>query len=185
MREIARGWPEEPETLAWLKIQLDSGEEEVRGVAVQELARNWPSGAETWRMLEAKAEGDESPALRQIALQKLARGRTNESQTFEWLKIRAAQDEDSQVRAIALVELMRGWKDEPGMFEFLRRRALTDSYDRTGSFAYNPRFTALEAIIEHYPENAETLPLVRSLAVSDADEQVRALAGRRLRSEYW
>jgi len=67
----------------------------------------------------------------------------------------------------------------------LRDRALVDSCDRTGSFAYNPRFTALEAIIEHYPENAETLPLVRSIAVTDADEQVRALAGRRLGSEDW
>ena len=71
------------------------------------------------------------------------------------------------------------------MFEFLRDRTLGDSYDRTGSFAYNPRFTALEAIIEHYPENPGTLPLVRSLAVSDEDEQVRALAGRQLGSEDW
>ena len=135
--------------------------------------------------MEAKAKGDESPAVRQIALQKLSRGRTNEPDTFEWLKIRAQQDEDSQVRAIALVELMRGWKDEPGMFEFLRDRALLDSYDRTGSFAYNPRFTALEAIIEHYPENPGTMPLLRSISVSDDDEQVRVLACRRLGNEYW
>jgi hypothetical protein len=89
------------------------------------------------------------------------------------------------VRAIALVELIRGWKDEPGMFEFLRDRALSDVENQHCSFAYNPRFTALEAIIEHYPENPGVLPLLRSLSVSDTDEQIRALAGRRLTSEEW
>ena len=157
----------------------------VRQAAVQELAGNWPDNADTWMLLEAKAEGDESPAVRQMALQKLARGGTNQSQIFEWLKGRAVQDEDSQVRAIALVELMRGWKDELGMFEFLRDRTLSDFDNLNGSFPYNPRFTALEAIIEHYPENAGILPLLRSLAISDSDEQVRALAGLRLKSEEW
>ncbi|HBK97598.1 MAG TPA: histidine kinase, partial [Microcoleaceae bacterium UBA10368] len=152
-----------------------------------------PDNAETWMLLEAKAEGDESPAVRQIALQKLARGCSmlskRQSQIFEWLKSRAQDDEDSQVRAIALVELVRGWKDEPGMFEFLRDRALSDFDNQKGSFPYNPRFTALEAIIEHYPDMLSKRPgvlaLLRSLAVSDADEQVRALARLRLKSEEW
>lgn len=67
----------------------------------------------------------------------------------------------------------------------MRDRALSDPYSQTGSFPYNPRFTALEAIIEHYPENPGVLPLLRSLASEDEDEQVRALADRRLRSEEW
>jgi len=67
----------------------------------------------------------------------------------------------------------------------LRDRALSDVDNQNGSFPYNPRFTALEAIIEHYPENPGVVPLLRSLAVSDADEQIRALAGRRLRSQDW
>ncbi|MEP6517085.1 hypothetical protein [Microcoleus vaginatus] len=35
------------------------------------------------------------------------------------------------------------------------------------------------------PENSGVVPMLRSLAVSDADEQVRALAGSRLHSQDW
>jgi hypothetical protein len=58
VRAIVRGWPDDPETLPWLKIQLDSSEALVRQAAVLELAQNWPLGAETSMLLTAKAEGD-------------------------------------------------------------------------------------------------------------------------------
>ncbi|MEG4171302.1 MULTISPECIES: hypothetical protein [unclassified Microcoleus] len=35
------------------------------------------------------------------------------------------------------------------------------------------------------PENSGVVPMLRSLAVSDAYEQVRALAGSRLHSQDW
>jgi hypothetical protein len=67
------------------------------------------------------------------------------------------------------------------MFEFLCDRAINDPYNQKGSFPYNPRFTALEAIIEHYPDHPGAIALLQARSMHDTDEQVRDLASRKLR----
>jgi hypothetical protein len=41
VRELARGWKEDPESLPWLKARAQSDDPAVRQAVVEELARGW------------------------------------------------------------------------------------------------------------------------------------------------
>jgi len=59
VRELARGWKDDPETLPWLKDRARSDENEyVREAAVQELARGWKDDPETLALIEQPADSD-------------------------------------------------------------------------------------------------------------------------------
>ncbi|HEY9708590.1 MAG TPA: hypothetical protein V6D48_10350 [Oculatellaceae cyanobacterium] len=45
---------------------------------------------------------------------------------------------------------------------------------------YNPRQTALEAVIKQYRDNPQTLPFLQDRAENDPDEKVRELAKEKL-----
>jgi hypothetical protein len=68
------------------------------------------------------------------------------------------------------------------MFEFLRDLAINDPYPLEGeeNKRPNPRQTALEAIVEQYPDHPRTLPLLRDRAGNDPDEKVREFANNKL-----
>jgi hypothetical protein len=103
--------------------------------------------------------------------------------TLPMLKQWATSDDDSFVRGAAVQELAKGWKDEPGMFELLCARVLHDPFERKEDREYNPRQTALEAIIKQRPDSPQTLLLLRDRAENDPDEKVRELAQKKL--EKW
>lgn len=63
----------------------------------------------------------------------------------------------------------------------IRNRAVNDPFKRQHDSEDNPRQTALEAIIEHYPNYPQTLPLLRDRAENDADENVRKFAREKLK----
>jgi hypothetical protein len=78
-------------------------------------------------------------------------------------------------------ELARGWKDEPAMFEFLCNCALKDPFQPKKNRGLNPRLTALEAIVEYYPQHPKTLLLLQDRELFDADEQVKKFASEQLK----
>jgi HEAT repeat protein len=74
VRELARGWASDPETLPWLKDLARSGENGVvRRAAVQELVRGWASDPETLPFLKDRARSDPDSYVRRAAVQELVR----------------------------------------------------------------------------------------------------------------
>ncbi|GET44195.1 putative signal transduction protein containing Nacht domain [Microseira wollei NIES-4236] len=177
---VAYAWQNESNTYVWLKIATNDDDWNVRRAAFQELARGWKDDPNTLPILKQRATNDDDWLVRYVAFQELARGWKDDPDTLPILKQRATNDDDLNVRRAAVQELAIGWKDEPWMFEFLRNIALNDPFVRQQEWQDNPRQIALEAIIKRYPDDLETLLLLRDRSKHDADEYVRELAQKAL-----
>ncbi len=185
VQAIAEGWKDDPETLPMLKSRAQTDDNKyVRRVAVQALAQGWKDDPETLFILKSRAQTDDDAYMRRVAMQKLARGWKDDPDILPWLKSRAQTDDNEFVRSAAVQELARGWKDDPIMFEFLIDRALHDFYKRgTEEFSKyedNPRQTALEALVNHYPDHPQTRELLSDRAQNDPDKKVREFAAQKL-----
>jgi hypothetical protein len=155
---------------------------------VQELARGWKDDPDTLPLLKTLARSKDDWVVRQAAVQELVKGWKNDPNTLAILKSCAfytvsndvLNQEDWLEREAAMRELARGWKNEPWLFEFWRDIALNDPFKCNEYLPINPRQTALEAIIEQYPNHPQTLPLLQDRAENDPDEQVREFAKTKL-----
>ena len=78
-------------------------------------------------------------------------------------------------------ELARGWKDDPEMFDILCDRAVNDLYEIDEFGWAFVRQTALEALVNFYPEHPRTLELLKNRAENDSDENVRKYAEKILK----
>ncbi|HEY9612321.1 HEAT repeat domain-containing protein, partial [Allocoleopsis sp.] len=136
---------------------------------------------DTLPILKQLATTDENEFVRSAVVQELARGWKDDPDTLPWLKQFATTDENEFVRSAAVQELARGCKDEPWMFEFLCSIAVNGPFKRKDDWEDNPRQTALEAIIQHYPDHPQTLPLLRDRAMREPDKKVREFANKQLR----
>jgi hypothetical protein len=144
------------------------------------LAKGWQNDSETLFWLKTCAQLDKDGAVRSVAVAVLAHRWQNDPETLLRLQNCVVVDEDWAVRHIGLHELASRWKDKPGMFKFLCDRAVSDPFVREEDWQPNPRQTALEAIIEHYPDHPQTLPLLHDRAENDPDKQVREFAKEKL-----
>ncbi|NER01244.1 MAG: HEAT repeat domain-containing protein [Okeania sp. SIO3C4] len=90
-------------------------------------------------------------------------------------------DDNEYVRSEALRQIASGWKNEAGILELFYHTALNDPFQRESKYQDNPRQTALEAIVEYYPEHPQSLPLLQDRAENDPDEQLREWAKKKLR----
>ncbi|MDE5114166.1 MAG: hypothetical protein O4803_07805, partial [Trichodesmium sp. St15_bin1_1] len=68
----------------------------------------------------------------------------------------------------------------PGTFELFYDTALNDPFQYEDEFETNPRQTALELIVEQYPDHPQTLPLLQDRAENDPDEQLQEWAKNKL-----
>ncbi len=95
------------------------------------------------------------------------------------------------MRSAAVQELASFFKDESGIFELLCDRALYDPFRREDSQypdsdyesiweIIHPRYIALTAIIEQYPNHPQTLQILRDRAEHDPDEKLREFAREKL-----
>ena len=104
----------------------------------------------------------------------------DDSDTLLWLRKLAQSDDYEKVRSTAIQELARVWHDKPQIFEFLTKCAVADPFSRSkgfvGSFQKNPRETALEGIIEYFPNHPQTKDLLIDRSQNDPDENVRKFA---------
>ncbi|MEG5068574.1 HEAT repeat domain-containing protein, partial [Microcoleus sp. B3-D2] len=107
-------------------------------------------------------------------------GWKDDPETLPWLKQLAQSDENSAVRFAAVQELAWGWKDEPGIFEWLGDIAINHHFDRKFDWEENSRQTALEIMIEQYPDLPKTLEILRDRFAKDPDKQVRNFAQQAL-----
>jgi len=181
VKELAQGWKDDPETLPWLKQMAQSDDDSAgRRAAVQELAGGWKDDPETLPILKQLAQSDDDSAVRRTAVQELARGWKDDPETLPILKQLAQSDDNWDVRRAAVEELAQGWKDEPGIFEWLGDIALNHPFERKSKFQENPRQTALEIMVNQYPDRPKTLEILRDRFANDLDEEVRNFAQQAL-----
>ncbi|NJS12521.1 MAG: HEAT repeat domain-containing protein [Microcoleus sp. CSU_2_2] len=152
----------------------------MRQAAVQEIARGWKDDPQTLPFLKELARLDDNSYVRYVAVQEIIRGWKDDPQTLLILKQCARFDKNWDVRQAAVQEITLGWKDDPKLFELLCDIAINDPFDRKYNWEDNPRQTALEAIIELYPDRPETLAIVRDRAQNDRDQTLREFAQKKL-----
>jgi hypothetical protein len=109
VRELARGWKDDPDTLPLLKQRAQSDDDwVVRQAAVQELARGWKDDPWLFDFLydialndpfERKKDREDNP--RQLALQIIIKQYRDHPQTLPLLQDRAENDPDEKVREFA------------------------------------------------------------------------------------
>jgi hypothetical protein len=66
------------------------------------------------------------------------------------------------------------------MFDFLYNYAINYPFERENYRQYNPRQTALEAILKYYRNNPRTLELLRDRSENDPDKKLRKFAKEQL-----
>ena len=158
----------------------------VRTQSVEAVARTWSYHPETLLWLEKLAqvgcEGDEGE-VQAVAVHQLAKlGRAN-PEIFLIVRSLAQSNKISYVRYQAIKELAHSWLNSLEVLEILCDSAVNDPYSKNdnGGWSSNPRQTALEALLTHYPTHSKTLELLRDRATNDPDEQLRQWAEEQLK----
>ncbi|MDY7002806.1 MAG: HEAT repeat domain-containing protein [Cyanobacteriota bacterium] len=181
IHQLATGWKNHPETFELLKQWVESnGNSDVRCEAVRQIATGWKGDSKIFELLKQLVESNGNSDVRREAVRQIATGWKGDSKIFELLKQLVESNDDSDVRREALKQIATGWKHEPGIFELFYHTALNDPFQREDEFQDNPRQTALEAIVKHYPDHPQTLPLLQDRAENDPDEQLREWAKEKL-----
>ncbi|MCL2934512.1 MAG: HEAT repeat domain-containing protein [Trichodesmium sp. MAG_R03] len=181
VREIATGWKQEPEILELLKQwAVSDTSSDVRVEAVLQIATGWKHEPGILELLKQRVVSDDDSDVRREALRQIATGWKHEPEILELLKQWAVSNENSDVRREALRQIATSWKHQPETFELFYHTALNDSFQRKDEYEANPRQTALEAIVEQYPDHPQTLPLLQDRAENDPDEQLQKWAKRKL-----
>ncbi|NEQ71803.1 MAG: NACHT domain-containing protein [Okeania sp. SIO2C9] len=182
VRQIATDWKNQPGILELLKQWVESDDSStVRREAVRQIATGWKYQPETLELLKQWAESDENWYVRLEAVRQIATGWKNQPETLELLKQWVVSDENWYVRLEAVRQIATGWKNESGVLELFYHITLNDPFQRENEFQGNPRQTALEAIVKHYPDHPQILPLLQDRVENDPDEQLREWAKKKLR----
>ena len=158
---------------------------DVRKSAIQAIARGGKNHPDTLPLLKLIVTEDNDYYVRITAVQEIAKGWKNEPDILPLLKLIVTEDDDCRVRDAAIETIASGWHDEAGIFQLLYHTAIKDPFNEplqgNSLFKFNPRQTALEAIIQYYSHLPQTLPLLRDRAENDSDEKVRELASETLK----
>lgn len=174
---LVEHYPDYPQTLALLRDRAEHDpDEKVREFAFQQIVKVWKDCSDTLPWIKTRAQSDESADVVNTALQELVKGWKDDPATLNWFKTYAQYSKSVVLRRAAVRELAKAWKDEFNVFEILCKCAVVDPFERQNDWEVNPRQTALEAIIEQYPDYSQTLGLLRDRAKNDPDEQVRQFA---------
>ncbi|PAX60174.1 HEAT repeat domain-containing protein [Brunnivagina elsteri] len=185
VEELAR-IKDDPDILPWLKQCAQTGHNwNVRRTAVKELARNYKDDPDTLPILKQIAQTDDDESVRGAAVEELARNFKDDPDTLPILKQRAQTDDDESVRRAAVEELARNYKNEAGILELFCHVAINDPFPTSSDeflrhFKTNPRQTALELILKHYPKHPQVLSLLRDRTQNDPDEKLREWAKKQL-----
>ena len=182
LRELARGWKDEPDTLALLRACAQSGEDfYVRQVALYELARGWKNDPDTLDLLKASAlKAINQPklswvddAVLGVALQELSRGWKDDPETLILFKASTKPSEYWFGHQAALQELARGWKDDPDTLALLKAGTQSNQH-------FFVRETALQELARGWKDELDTLALLRAIAEADEEFDVRRAALKEL-----
>jgi predicted NACHT family NTPase len=185
VQELARNFKDDPDTLTILKQRAQTDDDsDVRRAVVQELAHNFKDYLDTLVILKKIAQTDDNGSVRGAAVQELARNFKDHLETLPILKQHAQTDDNWNVRGTAVQELARNFKEETGIFELFCNVVVNDPFQRSNGeysqYETNPRQTALEIILKHYPNDSQVLSLLRDRATNETDEKLREWAKDKL-----
>jgi predicted NACHT family NTPase len=174
VRELARGWRDDPGTLPLLQdMARNAGNWDVREAAVQELARGWRDDPATLPLLHDRACNDEYDDPRQAAVQELARGWRDDPATLPLLYDRARNDESRDVRQAAIQELAHSWCDDPATLPLLHDRARNDKSEKV-------RKAVVQELVRGWKDDPQTITLLKDRVLNDEHVAVCQAAAEEL-----
>lgn len=182
VEELALHFEHDPRLLPVL-LELATAENSyVCGEALNTLARLFPEEPRTRPLLEAALREGE---VRDKALSALVRWVYTEEQSRILLDRVARHDPSEGVRREALSILIDRFRDDATL-KLLRHSAVNDdspaaeSQDYGFGFDFYPRPIALQAIVDYWPEDPGTIPLLEDRAANDPTEWIRNRASASL-----
>jgi len=186
VRRLAIDWKRDPETLPILKqlAQFDD-DEDIRRDAMEQLASNWKRDPETLPILKQLAQFDDDSNVRLEAVKQIAKGWRHYPEMFELFRNCALNDpfqpqDDLKDRPRKFVPVISSTIKYRPFYDNLNDLISDRVRDEFSYIQDNPRQTALEAIVEQYPDHPQTLPLLQDRAENDPDEQLREWAKKKL-----
>jgi hypothetical protein len=194
IQELAQRWKDDLETLPILKTFIQSSTNGwAKAKVVRELVQGWKDNPDTLSILKTLAQSSKDWQVQNIVVEELARGWKDDFNTLSSLKTCVQHDSSDFIREKVMQELIQNWQASSDIYDFLHECAVDDSfngilYSFSGDDVEDKenlpaRQTALEAIIEQYPDHPQTLRLLQDRAENDPDEKVREFAKKKL--EKW
>ncbi|MGF1991229.1 MAG: HEAT repeat domain-containing protein [Nostoc sp. ZfuVER08] len=183
VRALAQNFKDDPDTKSILKERATQDtHENVRDAAVRALAQNFKDDPDTKTFLKERATQDTHEDVRGAAVRELAQNFKDDPDTKTFLKERAIQDNHEDVQGAAVRELAQHFKYQPELLEIYYHCAVYNAFKGSHNLRLkpNPRRIALEIIIKQFPQDDQTLPLLRDRAENDPDEKVREFAQKKL-----
>jgi hypothetical protein len=159
---------------------INDDDENVRVASLGVIIRGWKEDPDTLPLIKDRAINDGSWYVRISSLREIAFVWKDQIDSFPLIKNCAIRDENEFVRSGALRTIAQGWKNDPKIFDFLCDRAIHDPFKREKDRQTNPRQTALEAILEYYRDNLQTLELLKAISNNDPDEKLKEFAKKEL-----
>jgi len=181
IRAIVENYSDDAETLPWLKSFLKPTSNPVlRRAVVKVISQNFREESQTLEIIKNRALFDDSWRVRWAVVEELANNWRNDPDTIRILKDRAENDNEHFVRKVAVQELKQFINNDLSIFESFLKIVVNDSFNREESWQINPRQTALEALLNYYPEQPKVFEILKDRALNDPDEQLREWAQQQL-----
>lgn len=130
--------------------------------------------------LQAFINQEADPGVLSIAIRALAHYGVEHLEVLNWFKTYSQYAQNPIVRSLAVKELAHNWTTDFNVYEILSKCAFADRFRRQHPDEVNPRFHALQAMIEHYHDLPQTWEFVSDRATNDNDPQVRDYAQAQL-----
>ncbi|RCJ23613.1 hypothetical protein A6S26_02695 [Nostoc sp. ATCC 43529] len=168
VRELARGWKDDPDTLLILKSlakSIHNTDNISAYAAVQELARGWKNDPDTLPMLKSLAQSSEDKSIQTMAVRELARGWKDDPDTLPMLKSLAQSSNNEVVRSRVVKELVQGWKNQLNILSFVL--SLLKKPVQLDNFGYI-KHEVMEELIKSWQTSPEIYDFLYECAVDDS-----------------
>ncbi len=179
---IAKHYQNDPDTFTWLREQVQQQENlNTQLAAVYAIAQHYRNHSDTLPLLKEQIRREDSWICRFSAANGISEFYSNYLETLPLLKERVRQDEEWIVRYAAVRGIADEFPTAPGIFELFCEVVETDRFAQQHLYdRRSPRFSALKALINHYPTHPKTVNLLLDRAINDPDEQLREWAQEQL-----
>jgi hypothetical protein len=178
---IAQHYHKEPDILTWFQeIALTARNQYARSRAVRAIAKYYYNEPDLLTWLKSIDLNDTDEWVRRAAIKSIGEYYHPESDTLTLLQDRALNDRHRRVRFVAVESCAKYYIQVDGVFELLCQVASQDPYRESSNF-WNPRQTALKALVKHYIKRPEVIDLLRDRSTRDSDERLRKWAEKQLK----
>jgi hypothetical protein len=167
---IAKGWPDDPETINLLQLRaLEDQEANTRAEALRLIAAATQHNRAIMTFLKERGAGDLDPRARAAALRGIAEQPQRDQSDLNFLKSLASDSEDPQTRTAALEAIAVGWGQQAEVVAFLQQRAISDPEPA-------PRAAGIRGNSQGKDSSAAAQAFLQERAVTDPDLRPRVAA---------